>query len=179
MTLFGLIVGTLFAAAGVFLAYVLLSGLIWGAGFEPVPRRRLGDMMEFSGVSEGMKVYDLGSGFGRIVFEAARRHGARCVGVEIDPLKCWWSRREARRKHLEDKVEIRRENLFDVDISSADIVFVFLFPPMLKRLKEKMLREMRQGKVVVSYSHKFPAWEPERAEKKLGLYVYRIPAKES
>jgi len=177
MTPLGLALGTFTAAAGVAIAYVLLSGLIWGSGFEPVPRRQLQYMLEVSGVGRGTRLYDLGSGFGRVVLEAAGSYGAVCVGVEIDPLKSWWSRRQAQKRSLDGRVEIRRKNLFDVDLSQADVAFVFLFPPMLGKLRDKMLREMPRGSVVVSYSHRFPEWEPELSNRKRGVYLYRIPAR--
>lgn len=160
------------------IAEVFLSGLIWGAGYSPSPHKTVVRMLDAAGVLEGTKVYDLGSGFGGVVFEAARRYGATCVGVEIDPLKCWWSRWAAKRKQLDGKVEIRRKNLFDVDVSDADVVFLFLYPPVMKKVKEKLLKQMKPGKVVVSRSYRLPGWEPEVADEKLGAYLYRVPPRE-
>lgn len=175
---FHVLVSIAAAAVVVIIAEVFLSGAIWGAGYSPSSRKSVARVLEAAGVGEGTKVYDLGSGFGGVVFEAARRYGATCVGVEIDPLKCWWSRRAAKRKHLDGKVEIRRENLFDVDVSDADVVCLFLYPPIMKRVKEKLLRQMKPGKVVVSKSYRLPGWEPEVADEKSGAYVYRIPPRE-
>ena len=167
------------ASFAVITAEVFLSGLIWGAGYSPSPRKSVTRMLTAAGVSEGTKVYDLGSGFGGVVFEAAGGYGAECVGVEIDPLKCWWSRRAAKKRHLGNKVEIRRENLFDVDVSDADVVYLFLYPPIMKKVKEKLLRQMKPGKVVLSKSYRLPGWEPEVDDKRLGAYLYRVPPRQA
>lgn len=169
------IVALVAGAFVVVFAEIFLSGLLWGAGYSPSPRRSIVRMLELAEVGENTRLYDLGSGFGRVVFEAAERCGATCVGVEIDPLKCWWSRRVARRRHLDGKVEIKRENLFTVDVSDADVVFLFLFPPVMRRISEKLLAQMKPGRFVVSQSHKIPGWQPVISDEKLDAYLYRVP----
>lgn len=163
----------------VLLFYVFMSGFIWGAGYEPVPKRSLLRMIELSSPKEGNLVYDLGSGFGRIVIEVAKRTGARCIGIEIDPLKCWWSKFQIKRKKLEERAQILRMNIMDANLKDADIVFLFLWGSMMEKLKEKLVSEMRPGSLVVSYWHRFRGWEPEHKDEKLRVYLYRIPEKDS
>jgi len=155
--------------------YVLLGGFLSGAGYQPTPRGNLETMIEFSKPDESKKVYDLGSGFGRIVIEIASRFHCACVGVEVDPLKVWWSNRAIRSRGLQAKAKVIRRNLLDVDISDADIVFVFLWEGIMQKLKDKVLREMKPGSVIVSYYHRFNGWQPEREEKHQRIYLYRVP----
>ena len=159
----------------IFFAYILVGGFIWGAGYQPVPKKCLLRMIELSSPSEGTNLYDLGSGFGRIVIEVARRTGARCTGIEIDPVKCLWATLAVRRNGLQDRVRIIRSNLLKADISSADVVFVFLWSGIMEKLRKKIISEMKPGSLVVSYWHRFRDWEPEISDEKLRVYLYRVP----
>jgi 16S rRNA G966 N2-methylase RsmD len=156
-------------------AYVLLGGFLSGAGYQPTPRGILETMFDYAQPNENKKVYDLGSGFGRIVIEVASRFGATCTGVEVDPLKVWWSNRRIRSRELQARAKVVRANLMDADISSADIVFVFLWEGIMQKLKAKALKEMKPGSVIVSYYHKFNGWNPEREESHKRVYMYRVP----
>jgi predicted O-methyltransferase YrrM len=163
----------------IIVAILIIGYFLWsfvkGAGYEPVPGRILDEMIEFSQPAPGKQVYDLGSGFGRIIISVAQRTGASCTGVEVDPLKVWWTRRQVRAKGLEKQVRVVKQNLLDADISGADMVFVFLWDGIMQKLKDKALREMKPGTLVVSYYHKFHGWEPEREDRKSKVYLYRIP----
>jgi predicted O-methyltransferase YrrM len=158
--------------------YALWS-FVKGAGFEPVPGRVLDEMVEFSQPGPGKQVYDLGSGFGKIIMRVAQKSGASCTGVEVDPLKVWWTRRQIASKGLKDRVKVMRGDLLEADISAADIVFVFLWHGIMQKLKDKALREMKPGSLVVSYFHEFDGWTPERQDRKAKVYLYRIPAQGS
>jgi len=157
-----------------FFSWEVFSGFIWGAGYEPVPRKVLDVMIELSKPEKGKKVYDLGSGFGRIVIEVAKRTGAECIGVEIDPIKCWWSKLMVKRKGLQDRVKIIRKNLFEVDVSDADIIFLFLWSAMMPKLEKKLKSEMKPGSIVVSYWHRFEDWIPEKIDVIHRVYLYRV-----
>jgi ribosomal protein L11 methylase PrmA len=161
-------------ALSLFLAYVLLGGFLSGAGYQPTPKGTLDTMIEFAEPDPTKEVFDLGSGFGRIVIEVAQRCGARTTGVEVDPLKVWWSMRSIRKKGLVGKAKIVRGNLLDADLTNADIVFVFLWEGIMQKLREKAIAQMKPGSVVVSYYHKFHDWQPEREDPKERVYLYRI-----
>lgn len=167
----------LLLVVALFLAYVFLGGFVSGAGYQPTPRSTLETMFEFSEPDEKKTVFDLGSGFGRIVIEVAERFRSDCTGVEVDPMKVWWSRRAIRKRGIENRARIIRRNLMSVDISRADIVYVFLWEGIMQRLREKVLREMRPGSVVVSYYHRFESWQPEREDQGKRVYLYRVPTR--
>lgn len=170
-----LVVLVLLLAFGFFILYVIFGGFVSGAGYQPTPGKNFDIMVAMSGPDEKKRVFDLGSGFGRIVIEVSSRFHSRCTGVEVDPLKVWWSRGEIRRKHLEAYADIVKANLLDIDISSADIVYVFLWDGIMQKLREKVLREMKPGSVVVSYYHQFHGWDAEEEDTKNRVYLYRIP----
>ena len=164
----------LILAATIIVGYFLWP-FVTGAGYEPVPNKVLQRMIELSRPRAGQVVYDLGSGFGRMIIRVAQETGATCKGVEVDPTKVWWTRRAIRNKGLQGKVSVLRSNLLDADISDADYVFVFLWEGIMQKLAAKALREMKPGSVIVSYYHKIIGWEPESEDQKLRVYLYRVP----
>ena len=176
MPAFGIMASGLLALG--FMGLFFASGMPFGAGYQPVPMRAVRRMLELS-QPEGKVVYDLGSGFGRVLFGAAARNPARCVGVEVDPLKCWWARRGARRRELDGTVLVVRANLLNVDLSEADVAFAFLSPHLMRKLKRKVLAEMKDGSVVVSYNHRFEEWIPEIDDAELNVRLYRVPSRYS
>jgi len=161
-----------FAAA---IAYYFLGGFLWGAGYAPTNRTEIEKVARFLDLKEGKTFYDLGSGYGRMVIAIAQNCNVNCIGVEMDPVKCWWTTFMIKRKKLEDKVKIIQSNIFGVNLSEAENVFVFLSnsTQIMKNLREKMFREMKPGAHVVSYVHRFEDWTPEKVEG--SLYLYSIP----
>src|SRR5689334_22631870 len=73
-------------------------------------------------------VFDLGSGDGTALMTAAQEFGASGVGVEIDPTRYWYSKAAIRLKGLSKKLKIVRKNFFDVDVSKATVVIMYLIP---------------------------------------------------
>jgi len=98
-------------------------------------------------------VYDLGSGDGTVLIVAAKEFGAIGVGIEIDPLRYFISSMLLRSNRLSDKVRIIRRNFFDVNISEASVVFVYLVPKALNRLLPKFNKELKKGTRIVSYKY--------------------------
>lgn len=160
----------LFAVAA-FFVYFFLSGLLWGSGYSPTPVRQLEAAGALLKLKEGDTVYDLGSGLGRALIFFATRYGATTVGVEIDPLRRHLATWNAKREGVSAKVNVLRGNLLDIDLRGASKVFFFLTPLLMRRLQEKVAREMPAGALVVSVDHRFPDWEPLESVENVHLYV--------
>lgn len=99
------------------------------------------------------KVYDLGSGEGTALLIAAKEFGAKGFGVEIDPIRFIFSKFILKTNGLSSKVTIKRENLFNQDISKASVVFVYLVPKTLERLLPKFKKELEKGTRIISYRY--------------------------
>jgi len=158
----------------IFMSVFFGTGIPFGAAFQPTPRKAISRAFELCD-PKGKVVYDLGAGFGRVLFEEASAGAALCVGIETDPLKCWWIRREAKRRGLQGTIRVVRANLLRVDLSNADVVFVFLSRGLMRKLKQKVLKEMRPGSVIVSYDHRFEGWQPDRIDSESKISLYRLP----
>jgi 16S rRNA A1518/A1519 N6-dimethyltransferase RsmA/KsgA/DIM1 with predicted DNA glycosylase/AP lyase activity len=145
-----------------------------GAIFLPTPMNIVEKMLDIAGVGEGDVLYDLGSGDGRIILEAARR-GARAIGVEVDPIRVLWSRLRARR--FSDRVGVVRGDFFKIPLTGATVVTVYQGESINNRLRVKFESELPIGTRIVSFDFKFEGWEPAKKYPDDKVYLYRVPAK--
>ncbi|OGH10840.1 MAG: hypothetical protein A3B38_03950 [Candidatus Levybacteria bacterium RIFCSPLOWO2_01_FULL_36_13] len=99
-------------------------------------------------------IYDLGSGDGTALIVAAKDFGAKGVGIEIEPTRALISRFLIKKNNLEDKIKIKRQNFFTVNLSNADVVFLYLVPKTLEKLIPKFKKELKKGTRVISYKYK-------------------------
>ena len=141
--------------------------------YVPTPDAVVSAMLEVAQVGPGDVVYDLGSGDGRIVIEAARKYGARAVGIELDPDLNKKALKNAQKAGVADKVSFVRADFFKTDLSEATVVTLFLSPNINARLESKLRRELKPGARIVS--HRFPmppAWKPDRDLAIKGTHVF-------
>jgi predicted RNA methylase len=118
-------------------------------------------------------IYDLGSGDGQALLTASRL-GAKGIGIEIDPFRVLISRLVFLLNGKSDKIQIVRKNFFDVDLAKATVIFAYLVPKTLAKLKPKFLKELRPGTRIVTFVYKIDL--PLIAEdKKNEVYVYEVP----
>ena len=141
------------------------------------------EMLKLASVSPDDIVYDLGSGDGRIIIAAARDRGARGVGFEIDPALVALAADRARRLGLAGRVTFRQDDLFEADLRPANVVTLYLSPEINRRLRPKLLSELRPGSRIVSHSFDMGDWAPSRTlqvssnEGSHTLYLWVVPAR--
>jgi len=141
------------------------------------------EMLSLANVTASDVVYDLGSGDGRILIAAARDRGARGVGLEIDPALVAQSTERAGRLGLADRLSFRQQDLFEADLRPATVVTLYLSPDLNRRLRPKLLGELRPGARVVSHHFDMGDWAPSRSlqvssnEGGHTLYLWVVPAR--
>jgi SAM-dependent methyltransferase len=148
--------------------------VIW----EPIADSMVGRMLEMAGVTAADKVYDLGSGDGKIVIAAAKQFGATGVGIEYDAGLVLHSRCLARAEGVADRVTFIQADIFESDFSDATVVTLYLTPNVLARLLPSLLA-LKPGTRVASYSFGLGDWEPEQQIDSLGdgsAFLYTVPA---
>jgi SAM-dependent methyltransferase len=150
--------------------------------YVPTPHQIVGRMLDAANVRMGDVVYDLGCGDGRMVIAAAKKYSTRGYGVDLDPRRIREARANAKKAGVEHLVTFEVGDMFETDISEATVVLLYLLPELNKRLKPKLLSELRPGARVVSHDWDMGKdWPPDR-EIKLGtsgIYLWRIPDKDS
>ena len=120
-------------------------------------------MLAMAQVGEDDVVYDLGCGDGRIVIAAARLHGARGVGIDLDPARIAEAKAHARRWGVQDRVRFRRADLLKTDFSPATVVMLYLLFEVNLALMPILWRQLRVGARVVSHDfHMGAQWPPEQ-----------------
>jgi Methyltransferase domain len=145
--------------------------------FVPTTQPVVEQMLELGKVTASDVLYDLGSGDGRIVIVAAVKYAARAVGVELDPKLIEISNQVARQAEVANQVRFVEGDLFNVDLSEATVVTLFLSRGINQRLEAKLKRELRDGARVVSHQFDMGAWVPDQivaAEDGTSLYLWTI-----
>ena len=147
--------------------------------FVPTPPDVVDEMLRMANVSKKDIIYDLGSGDGRIVIAAAKKYGARGVGIDIDPERIREARENAEKEGVAHLVEFREEDLFTADISKATVVTLYLLERLNLRLRPRLLCALQPGTRIVSHAFGMGDWEPEKKSELNGyrIYFWSIPAK--
>ncbi len=148
--------------------------------FVSTPDEIVQAMLDLAKVRRRDVVYDLGCGDGRIVIAAARRFGARGVGIDIDPDRIREANEAARRAGVHKRVRFVQADLFEADFSEATVVALFLKWNYNRKLRPTLWKQLKPGTPVVSHEHDFGAdWPPSRQIAVNGktVYLYRVPAR--
>lgn len=138
-------------------------------------------MLELAEVRPDEKVVDLGSGDGRILIAAARSHGARGLGVDIDPARVREATANAAAMGVGHRVTFRREDLFRTPLGDADVLTLYLSQDINLRLRERILAEMRPGTRVVSHDFDMGEWRADQRQRvgTASVYLWIVPARVS
>jgi cyclopropane fatty-acyl-phospholipid synthase-like methyltransferase len=129
-------------------------------------------MLTLAHVMPADVVYDLGSGDGRIVIMAAKKFGARGVGVELDPNLVKTARRNATAAGVADRVMFRQEDLFKTDFSDATVVSLYLSTTLNLRIRGLLQRQLKPGARIVSHRFTMGDWKPDAEQHLEGTSIY-------
>ena len=152
------------------------------APYYPTPETIVEKMLQLGGLKAGEKMFDLGSGDGRIVIMAAQKFHAEAVGVELDKDLCKQSIAQIQKLGLEKNAHIMNGDLLKQNYSSADLVTVYLLPESIDNKVQPLLdKQLKKGARVVAHDFEFKNWTPEKVEniaddgegRSHTLYLYR------
>lgn len=145
--------------------------------YVPTPPEVVEGMLDLAELKAGERLIDLGSGDGRIPIAAARR-GASALGIEINPRLVSRARSLAELAQQQDRAKFERADLFTVPLRGADVVTLYLLPDVNRRLRPKLLVELRPGARVVSHAFDMEDWVPDvsRSIADKNVYLWTIPA---
>lgn len=146
--------------------------------WAPTEDSMLARMLEMAHVTSADKLYDLGSGDGKIPIAAAKRFGATAVGIEYDADLVAHARCLAAAEGVQARVTFVEGDIFETDFSDATVVTLYLLPALNLRLRPALL-EMKPGTRIVSYSFTMGEWEPDDHVDSFGdgsAYLWIVPA---
>ncbi|RPI99663.1 MAG: class I SAM-dependent methyltransferase [Candidatus Aminicenantes bacterium] len=121
-------------------------------------------MLELAKVSDKDILYDIGCGDGRIVITAARRYGARGVGIDIDKAMIEESERNARSAGVEGQVKFITMDATKADISEATVVSLYLLPESNDLMRPILEAQLRPKSRVVCHNYAIPGWQAKEVQ---------------
>lgn len=133
------------------------------APFVPTPMAVVEKMLEMANVTKEDVVYDLGCGDGRIVVTAAKKYGAKGVGIDLDPRRIIESQERAKKEGVTNLVRFLQQDVMKADFSQATVVTLYLLPESNELLRPLLEKQLKPGVRVVSHNYEIPGWEQKQA----------------
>ncbi|MUG94905.1 methyltransferase domain-containing protein [Scytonema sp. UIC 10036] len=161
-----------------------------GAFYEPTPQAIVDKMLKIAKVGKDDILYDLGSGDGRIPITAAKKFGARGVGIDINPELVKTANENAKNAGVTDKVKFLQQDIFKSDFRDATVVTLYLDDGVNIKLRPQLFKQLKPGTRVVSFQHHMGDWvdyehieeadcQPEDncslEDKHSVIYMWKIP----
>jgi len=153
---------------------------ISAAPYVPLWKSDIRRMLQLAGLKENEKLYDLGSGDGRILLIAEKEFNALCLGFEISVLLYFISciRIVIRNLKAKNKIKIKYQSIYTADLSKADVISIFLTPMAMKKLEPKFEEGLKPGCRIVSYAFALPNIKADQVSKpaknKTSIFLYKI-----
>ena len=144
--------------------------------FVPTPEEVVEEMLKVANVTGRDVLYDLGSGDGRIPITAAKKFGTRGIGVDIDPERIKEANENLKNSGVGDKVKFIQGDLFEMDLTPATVITLYLLPALNLKLRPKLLK-LKPGTRIVSHDFDMGDWKPEKTVKvgTRNVYFWTIP----
>jgi len=141
--------------------------------YVPTPQAVVNRMLDIAQIGKDDLIYDLGCGDGRIVITAAKVHGARGVGIDLNPQRIAEANKNASNAGVGDNVKFLVGDLFKTDFSEATVVTLYLLPSINRQLRPQLWKQLKVGTRVVSHDFDMgPEWPPQKVEKVNGKTIY-------
>lgn len=146
--------------------------------YVPTPPDVVERMLDMANIKPGEFLIDLGSGDGRIAITAAQR-GARGYGVDLNPARVKEAVANAAKAGVSGRATFEVKDLFDTDLSKADVVTTYLLPLVNMDLRPRLLEQMRPGARLVTHAFHMGEWWPDATDNVRGrlLFSWVIPAR--
>jgi uncharacterized protein (TIGR03000 family) len=154
--------------------------------YVPTPQNVVDKMLELARVTKEDVVFDLGCGDGRVVVTAARKYGARGIGIDIDPVRVKEARASVEKARVGKLVEIRQGDALKVpDLQRATVVMLYMLPEFMAKLRPILRDQLKPGTRIVAHDFPLPNWPAQQtvtvqAPARLyphTLFVWTVPAR--
>ena len=132
------------------------------APYFPTPQTIVDKMLQLGELKAGEKMYDLGSGDGRIVIMAARKYKADATGVELDDALFKQSSQRIKTLGLASLARIVHGDLMQQDYSSYDLLTIYLLPVAIEKVTPIFEKQLKKGARIVAHDFEFPTWTPAK-----------------
>ena len=146
------------------------------------PEQVVDKMLDMASLKPGETLYDLGCGDGRILIAAAHKYKIKAVGIEISRREAEKAAENVRKHKLQNQVTVVHGNFMHTDLSSANVVTLYLATAANDTVRPNLERYLRPNTRVVSYDYPIPGWKPLDTSESQGhhgdthvIYLYEVP----
>jgi SAM-dependent methyltransferase len=144
--------------------------------FVPTPQVTVDEMLRAANVGPKDFVLDLGSGDGRIVITAAKKFGARALGVDLDETLVYQSEESARQAGVSERAKFLQQDIFKTDLAQASVISMYLLPAVVRRLRPSLL-QLKPGTRIVSHDFDMEDWKPDyKTYIRKNVFLWIVPA---
>ena len=164
----------LFVAASFIYGLWLAIPSFYGLPYVPSSPRRIRKALELAHLNPGEVLYDMGAGDGRVLLAAVRQFGGRAVGIEVSPLQFLLAWINLRIKGC-DQARLVWNNMYNVDLSAADVVFAHTTASQAPRLRACLEAKLRPGARVVTVVTDLEGWQPQALDDRDMVFLYTMP----
>ena len=166
----------IFAIGFSILTLSFIYSSVKGSPYVPTRQKEIDRILKNAHLKAGQNFFELGCGDGRVCRRAASVCRLKALGVDVNTLLIWYARLITKIKKVPN-VEFRTQNIFATNLSSADVVYLFLMPKLISRLVPKLERELKKKALVISHGFKIVEWQNRLSKKISGkpfpTYYYR------
>jgi len=134
------------------------------APYYPTPETIVEKMLEVGALKPGEKMFDLGSGDGRVVIMAAQKFKADATGIELDKDLWKQSTEKIKQLGLEQRARITNGDIMKQDYSPADLLTVYLLPSSNDKVRPLLEKQLKKGARIIAHDFEFSGWAPEKVE---------------
>jgi ribosomal protein L11 methylase PrmA len=140
-----------------YMLFLIYSSLM-GSPYVASKKNQLSTILREIPFSKKMKFLDLGCGDGRVVMSVAKEYGIEALGVDINPMIIAWAKFKTQLAQI-PTAKYKVENIFKTNLVDFDVIYLFLMPKLLLKLKRKLQKETKNGVLIISHGFKIDGWE--------------------
>lgn len=153
------------AITAIFLVYSWLKG----APYVPTENEELNELFQKAGLQEGKVFMELGCGDGRVVRRAVARYRVKGIGIDINPVLIITAKILSRIQNIK-QVTFKREDVLKSDLSQADVIYIYLFPLLVQKLKTKLLNETKRPVTIIAHGFAIDYLKEFKVDEKKGVH---------
>lgn len=155
----------------------LLYSEIYGAPWVRTPQKNLDTILEKVNIPKNSTIIELGCGTGVVLRALCKKSGSHGIGVDINPLLIWVAGILSKFEK-NSNVKFVTKNIYDYPLHKSSVIYLFLMPKMLEKLRPKLENELQKGAIIISLGFKIPGWDKKIVKTILSspytTYLYQV-----
>jgi len=134
--------------------------------YVPTADEVIEKMFEMGKVNKNDVIFDLGCGDARILYMAAKKFGARGVGIDLNPERIKEAMDQSKKYDVGTLVEVRHGDALKVkDIKDATVVVMYMFPEFMDLWFPIAKDKLKPGTRILSHDYSWTkGWDPVKTE---------------